>query len=33
VDLVGIADCNEARVTALAEKYNTRAYTDYHELL
>jgi predicted dehydrogenase len=33
VDLVGIADCKEARVTALAEKYNTRAYTDYHELL
>lgn len=33
VDLVGIADCDQARGTAMAEKHNTRAYADYHELL
>ena len=33
VDLVGIADCDYDRVTALAEKYNTTPCTDYHALL
>ncbi|MGE3537003.1 MAG: Gfo/Idh/MocA family oxidoreductase [Candidatus Tectimicrobiota bacterium] len=33
VHLVGIADCNADRGAALAEKYNTVSYTDYHDLL
>src|SRR3989449_3336380 len=33
VDLVGIADCDYDRLTAIAEKYNTTPYTDYHALL
>src|SRR5256714_14714252 len=33
VELVGVADCDEDRVTAIAEKYNTIPVTDYHELL
>jgi predicted dehydrogenase len=33
VELVGIADTDYARAMELAEKYNTRAYDDYHELL
>lgn len=33
VDLVGVADTNRARAEALAEKYNTRAYDDYRDLL
>jgi UDP-N-acetylglucosamine 3-dehydrogenase len=31
--LVGIADENEDLVQAVAQKYNTRAYTDYREML
>jgi predicted dehydrogenase len=33
VELVGVADCDEDRVTAIAEKYKTIPVTDYHELL
>lgn len=33
VDLVGVSDTNEALVTAVARKYNTRGYTDYCTLL
>lgn len=33
VDLVGIADCDRDRALVLAEKYNTQAFEDYHELL
>ena len=33
VELVGVADCDQDRVTAIAEKYKTIPVTDYHELL
>jgi UDP-N-acetylglucosamine 3-dehydrogenase len=33
VDLVGIADVDKARVTALAKQYDTQAFTDYGCLL
>lgn len=33
VRLVGVADQNETVVTAIAERYNTRAYTDYRRML
>ncbi len=33
VDLVGIADTHHEHVAAIAEKYNTTPYTDYHDLL
>jgi predicted dehydrogenase len=33
VELVGVADTDYARAVALAEKYNTQAYDDYHDLL
>jgi predicted dehydrogenase len=33
VDLVGIADCDRDRALALADKYNTGAFEDYHEML
>ena len=33
VDLVGVADTDYARAVALAEKYNTQAYANYHDLL
>ncbi|MGQ4806928.1 Inositol 2-dehydrogenase/D-chiro-inositol 3-dehydrogenase [Candidatus Entotheonellaceae bacterium PAL068K] len=33
VELVGIADRDLQRAMTLAEKYNTRAYDDYHDLL
>jgi predicted dehydrogenase len=33
VELVGVADTDRTRAEALAEKYNTLAYDDYHELL
>lgn len=33
VKLVGIADVDNERVTAMAEKYGTTAYTDYNELI
>jgi predicted dehydrogenase len=33
VQLVGVADTDETRVERVAGKYNTRAYSDYRELL
>src|SRR5207249_10454436 len=33
VELVGVADCDRHRVTAIAEQYNTMPMTDYHALL
>src|SRR5574341_1870206 len=33
VNLVGIADCDSDRVTAIAEQYYTTPLTDYHALL
>ena len=33
VNLVGIADCRRDRATAMAEKYNTHAFVDYHDLM
>ena len=33
VRLVGVADRNEEVVTTIAERYNTRAYTDYRQML
>lgn len=33
VELVGISDIDEERVRALAERYDTKAFTDYNELL
>jgi len=33
VELVGISDISQARVTALAAKYNTRGFTSHKELL
>ena len=33
VELIGIADCDRVRATTIAERYNTQAYADYHELL
>lgn len=33
VDLVGIADCDRRRVSTMAAQYNSRAYTDYRDLL
>jgi UDP-N-acetylglucosamine 3-dehydrogenase len=33
VELVGISDIDEERVRSLAEKYETRAFTDYNKLL
>jgi predicted dehydrogenase len=33
VELVGVADSDYARATTLAQKYNTRAYEDYRDLL
>ncbi len=33
VELVGVADSNQPRGASAAEKYNTRLYRDYHDLL
>jgi predicted dehydrogenase len=33
VELVGVADRNRTRASTIAEKYNTRAFADYHALL
>lgn len=33
VDLVGVCDSSEERAGEIASRYNTAAYTDYHELL
>ncbi len=33
VELVGVADVNKQRCVEIAERYNTRAYPDYHDLL
>jgi predicted dehydrogenase len=33
VELVGVADRDRARAISIAEKYNTRAFEDYHALL
>jgi UDP-N-acetylglucosamine 3-dehydrogenase len=33
IDLVGIADIDRARVDSLCEKYDTKGFTDYRELL
>lgn len=33
VDLVGVADFDEARALSVAKKYSTRAFTDYQQLL
>lgn len=33
VELVGVADTNKQRCVEVAERYNTRAFPDYHDLL
>ena len=33
VDLIGISDMDEYRGTAMASRFNTEYYSDYHELL
>src|SRR3989338_9281999 len=33
VNLVGISDVNEKKVNEIAEKYKTKAFTDYKELI
>ena len=33
IDLVGIADIDKARVESLCEKYDTKGFLDYRELL
>jgi UDP-N-acetylglucosamine 3-dehydrogenase len=33
VELVGISDVSESRVSELAQQYNTKGFTDYNELL
>ena len=33
VDLVGVADTNKANVETIAQRFNTKAYYDYRQLL